>query len=312
MDTGGGNGDPEGYRQVVLDERSFLDAISAQNSAFRVSDYDPAIIVSSHRQGYHHYLVSGSALAAELIVNLPKMKTHQKAGITGALKNLVGINGEKGSLVHHRKGYDEFAPGTSALIRMQSRLREMLQKRSRRAFGVGRAAWRALKRIRGIQTEIHRAALRNVNTCYVAAGAWYGNDSVWRMIYDLNQIIRFASPDGGSLKNTPQRDYIVFVDGIVAGEGNGPLQPLPVDVNLVWSSRDPFAADMLMARLMGFDRNKIPSLSHHREFPDSVWGQFEPADIMVCDGKGASASLDTIAPVKRFLPPPGWLGHIES
>jgi len=132
------------------------------------------------------------------------------------------------------------------------------------------------------------------------------------MIYDLNQIIRFASPDGGSLKNTPQRDYIAFVDGIVAGEGNGPLQPLPVDVNLVWSSRDPFAADMLMARLMGFDRNKIPSLSHHREFPDSVWGQFEPADIMVCDGKGASASLDTIAPVKRFLPPPGWLGHIES
>ena len=63
-------------------------------------------------------------LAADLIVNLPKMKTHQKAGVTGALKNLVGCNGEKAFLVHYLKGRpcdggDEFPPDVPWAVRLQ-------------------------------------------------------------------------------------------------------------------------------------------------------------------------------------------------
>ena len=43
-------------------------------------------------------------MAGDLVVNLPKLKTHKKACVTGALKNLVGINGNKDYLPHHRLG----------------------------------------------------------------------------------------------------------------------------------------------------------------------------------------------------------------
>lgn len=98
-------GDPEGYREVVLDRQSLLEEISHRASTFRVSDYDPRETTSKHRQGDHRYLIAGSVLAADLVINLPKMKTHQKSGVTGALKNLVGINGSKAYLVHHQVGF---------------------------------------------------------------------------------------------------------------------------------------------------------------------------------------------------------------
>ena len=99
------SGDPEGYREVVLDQQSLLEEISHRASTFRVSDYDPKETTSKHRQGDHRYLIAGSVLAADLVINLPKMKTHQKSGVTGALKNLVGINGSKAYLVHHQVGF---------------------------------------------------------------------------------------------------------------------------------------------------------------------------------------------------------------
>src|SRR4029079_11251659 len=99
---------------------------------FRVSDYDPTETVSRHGRGFHRYLIARSVLDADLFINLPKMKTHQKSGITAALKNLVGINGAKAYLVHHQKGSparggDEFPERASLMIRLQSSLRELLQ-----------------------------------------------------------------------------------------------------------------------------------------------------------------------------------------
>src|SRR5215813_5846243 len=103
---GWNGGDPRGYREVVLDQASFLEAISDHREKFRVSDYCPEKTVSNHRQGFHRYLIAGSALACDLFINLPKMKVHQKSGVTGALKNLVGVNGQKESLVHYREGLE--------------------------------------------------------------------------------------------------------------------------------------------------------------------------------------------------------------
>ena len=49
-------------------------------------------------------VVDQAIIDADLVINVPKLKTHKKAGVTGALKNLVGINGNKEFLPHHRKG----------------------------------------------------------------------------------------------------------------------------------------------------------------------------------------------------------------
>lgn len=315
-DTETTGGDPLGYREVILDEASFLDPISRAKTQFRVSDYDPGLMTSSHRRGFHRYLIAGSALEADLFINLPKMKTHQKAGITGALKNLVGINGQKAYLVHHRTGMprqggDEFMPGTPWVIRAQVRIRERLQKKSRTVFAVARHVWLWLKKWYGIKTEATRENLQ-AGGVYMAAGSWYGNDTVWRMIYDLNYIIRHAPAAGGHPTQTPQRAYVVIIDGLISGEGNGPLQPLPIESNLLIAADNPLAADMVMARLMGYDFTKIPSLCHFREFQDPEWAALDPGTMAIRRDDTVVTGLHHLQPVRLYIPPPGWKNHIED
>ncbi len=314
-DETGDFGDPAGYREVVLDALSFLDPISSQREKFRVSDYDIERIQSSHRQGYHRYLIAGSVLDADLFINLPKMKTHQKTGITGALKNLVGCNGEKAFLVHYLKGQpqqggDEFPGDIAWTIRLQVRVREALQKRSKILFTLLRPVWRMIKKVHGIQTEGTQANLKQ-GRFYLAAGAWHGNDTIWRMVYDLNRIIRFAPAAGGALASRPQRAYVAIMDAIVAGEGNGPLQPLPVDSGLLLAGNNPFALDLVMSRLMGLDHTRIPLVSRVTNFGDGDWSNTKPGEIIIDDGHQHITGIDNLPPKKTFLPPPGWRGHIE-
>ena len=303
-------GDPLGYREVIMDESSALDPVSDEADRFRVSDYDPGITTSSHRRGRHRYLISGSMLNADLLINLPKLKTHQKAGLTGALKNLVGTVGSKACLAHHRTGDDEFAPDADAMIRLQVRARDVLQKRSRRLFGLGRQAWQAIKSLRGIATEGTRENLEG--PMYVGSGSWYGNDTIWRMVYDLNRILRYAPREGGPLASSPQRAYVAIMDAMIAGEGNGPLQPLPVSMGMLIAADDPFLADTIGCRLMGFDENRIPLLSHRREFRDPVWGQFDSTAVAIQWNDEARSGIQSLTPSHKFVPPPGWKGHIES
>ena len=61
----------------------------------RVTNYNPDMMQHHHNEHKHEYMVATPILLADVIINLPKPKTHRKAGITGALKNLIGINGVK-------------------------------------------------------------------------------------------------------------------------------------------------------------------------------------------------------------------------
>ncbi len=308
-------GDPCGYREVALDSRSFLDPISAASERFRVSDYSPTETISSHRTGYHRYLIAGSALECDLFINVPKMKVHQKAGITGALKNPVGINANKAYLVHFQRGIagrdgDEFSPDNSRLVIAQTRVRDLLQKRSRTLFKSLRPFWQMTKTLTGIQTQGTRENLSK--KFYVASGAWYGNDTIWRMVFDLNRIIRYAPASGGHLATSAQRSYIAILDGVVAGEGNGPLQPLPVQAGVAIVADDPFLMDLAMAEMMGFDFQRIPCLAKHKEFPDTTWGRFEPQSVSFLFNGDHATGLQNLPVVHRFLPAPGWKDHIEK
>jgi hypothetical protein len=314
-ESGFQGGDPSGYREVILDKQSLLDPISADASRFRVSDYDPEALLSSHRQGFHRYLISGSMLESDLFINMPKMKTHQKAGVTGALKNLVGMNGAKEYLVHHRRGRpaqggDEFPEDARRLVVWQTRIRDVLQGRSPRLFRLAQSLWRGLKNLSGLKTEGTPENL--AGAFYVGAGSWYGNDTVWRMIYDLNQIVRHAPPGGGVLSMTPQRDYLAILDATVAGEGNGPLQPLPVPLNRIGIARNPFVLDMAMTRLMGFDPRKVPQLKNRALFPYAEWGNVEAESVRLQFDGEALSGIQALPVLKSFLPPPGWKGHLEE
>ena len=94
----------ENYVLFDLGTDSLLEPISNEQSEFRVTMYNPDLLKRTHSRGTHQYLVARDVIDADVVINLPKLKTHKKAGLTGALKNMVGINGHKEYLPHHRKG----------------------------------------------------------------------------------------------------------------------------------------------------------------------------------------------------------------
>jgi uncharacterized protein (DUF362 family) len=305
-------GDPRGYREVNVGSRSRLEGLPAEAfEGFAVTDYRRTGTKSAHAVGRHTYLVPQSILDADLFINLPKLKTHQKAGLTVAIKNLVGINGDKSRIPHFRiggvrDGGDEYPPDGVWLRALVSRSQRLLQGRSRVLYHLARRIWRVSRRALASRRIPERAA---GSVTLVAGGAWYGNDTLWRALHDLNQIIFFADTDG-LIQSHPQRRYLCVVDGVIAGEGDGPLRPLPRREGVVIVGDDPLAVDLVAAHYMGFDWRRIPVLAEalatsppwtHVRHPLEAAG----IEIRSTDWNGSARAE------RPFLPPPGWLGKIE-
>src|SRR5579859_2257879 len=90
---------------VVLGADSFLiEHPESSTSQYRVLDYDYRKTQAAHKNGSHTYFVSRSVLEADVIVNVPKLKTHEKVAVTCGLKGYVGAVGSKDCLAHHRLG----------------------------------------------------------------------------------------------------------------------------------------------------------------------------------------------------------------
>jgi hypothetical protein len=314
MSCGNGKyGDARGYRVVSLGERSHLEPISARWQRFAVNDYSAGITTSNHRPGSHNYFIGQSFLDADLFINLPKWKAHQKSAITAALKNLVGINADKAYLPHFRRGAprwggDEYRDENRWLYWLQTNLRERVQKKNRLLYHMLKPGWEGLKKLRGIETRLESASA-HPKRFYVAGGAWPGNDTIWRMIYDLNFIIRYADASG-QLHPEPQRHYFCIVDGLVSGEGNGPLEPLPKETDWLIFGDEPFAIDAALSHFMGFDPQLIPLINHRSQFAGGHWGAFELPDLTVeLDGQPVRVLESPIN--LHFVPPPGWRNGVE-
>lgn len=307
------HGDPAGYREVSLGGRSHLEPLCGQAHKFAVNDYRSSVTTSNHSSGNHRYFVSQSVLNSDLFINLPKWKSHQKSGITAALKNLVGINGDKAYLPHFRRGAprwggDEYSDDHRWMYWWQTHLREFAQKRSKLLFSVLKPGWEFYKRLRGVETK-YRNVGGGGKVYYAAGGGWYGNDTLWRMIYDLNLVIQCVDREG-VLRDEPQRHYYTIVDGIVSGEGNGPLQPLPRETDWLVFGADPFAVDAVLAQCMGFDLSRLPLIRAREEYLGPDWGDFE-CETLPVQLDGHLTELGGMGVNFRFAPPPGWRGHIE-
>ena len=96
---------------------------------------------------------------------------------------------------------------------------------------------------------------------HIRNGNWYGNDTLWRTVLDLNKILFYGSLDGRIADPGQSRKrYLSLVDGIIAGDGNGPESPDPLPARLIIGGGRPVSVDCVAARLMGFDYRKIPAL----------------------------------------------------
>jgi uncharacterized protein (DUF362 family) len=300
-------GDPSGYTTIDLGETSEF-ASYRLNGRFYGADYDMAETSSFHSNGHNSYILCRSVIDADVIINLPKMKTHKKTGVTLSLKNIVGINGYRNCLPHHTvgtpdQGGDEF-PTTDAAHKVQSQaltwFREVLVARG----GTGEAWARAVKRV-------GRLAFGGTDVA-VRSGNWYGNDTAWRMVLDLNKAL-FHFEGDGEPRRKPLR-YLAIVDGIVAGEGNGPTSPDVVKAGILVAGFNPVAVDTVCATLMGFDFRKLPMLARAWEkFPHPLVS-FDAQDVVSrsnraewdCDLQNLEQCLHL-----GFQPHLGWKGHIE-
>jgi uncharacterized protein (DUF362 family) len=303
-------GDPAGYRLVDLGARSAFARSGLDPLRFRGADYDPGPTSHHHIGGRNEYLLSETVLSADLVVNLPKLKTHKKTGVTLALKNLVGINGDKNLLPHHcvgspAQGGDEF-PGGAAVDRLRSAATEVARALLARGIGERLVRW------------VRRAENRARGDAFIRSGNWHGNQTTWRMCLDLNRCLYYSDARGAHFDApAPVRTVLTLLDGIVAGEGEGPLAPRDVPLGAVLAATDPIALDLAALRLMGFDERYIPKIREpitDREL--RVTAVRDPSEVRVFEaGNGDERlrehRLDQIACERVFEPHPGWLGHLE-
>ncbi len=281
---------------------SLLEPISDDRDSFRVTCYDPRLLARTHAKGRHQYLIARDVIEADVIINLPKLKTHKKAGITCALKNLIGINGNKEYLPHHRVGGastgGDCYPGRSLVKRALEQTLDM--QNSSRSQASGRL-------YNNVATQLDRVA-RLMGDRVGVEGSWSGNDTVWRTGLDLNRILLYGRPDA-RLSDTPERRVIHIVDAIIGGQGDGPLAPEPLPLGLLLMGSNAAAIDHVGAHLLCYDPARI---SIAREaFGEFRWPitDFKPADVTLVGELGAGRADDLLAAsqiARSIKHPAGW------
>jgi uncharacterized protein (DUF362 family) len=274
-------GDPLGYRTVDVGERSFLDgrrATKAQLCFHRSHRHTPA---PHHTRGRHEYGIPNTVLDADVVINVPKMKTHKKTGVTLSLKSVIGLSSEKYWLPHFTGG-DPSVGGDE--YDRPPRLGERVENRLSRLP------------LPGDHSLIARAP-RVGRPPKIIDGSWEGNDTLWRTILDLNLILFYATREG-RLATEPQRRYLTIVDGIVGGEGEGPLGATPVPSGLLVGGFDPALVDHEAVRCMGLSPDRIPQITRAIEARILPTTELGP--------RSGAPMVDGSYPERRFKPPRSW------
>ncbi len=268
----GQEGDPRGYTLIDLAEDSLLTDLEDRSKRFRVTMYDHRLMNRRHTRGRHQYLVSNSVLDADFVVNVPKLKTHIKAGITGALKNLVGINGHKEYLPHHINGWPGSGGDQYARRSVVKPIYNVLYDRRWRGHSSGGVATLAQASVLRTLAKASRLARDD----HMYDGGWSGNDTIPRTTIDLNHALYFYRQDILGLSTTPVRNVLSIVDGVVAGEGYGPLWPTAKPAGVVIGGWNPLAIDTLGAMLIGYDPMKVRLLKYGFGHPKSLLARISP------------------------------------
>src|SRR5688500_9759592 len=290
----------ENFVLFDLASESLLEPITDEKDDFRVTCYDPRLMAKTHGKGRHRYLVAREVLEADVVVNLPKLKTHKKAGITCALKNLIGINGNKEYLPHHRIGGADLGgdcyPGNSRVKRM---LEYAAEQQNLTDSGTKGRVWGS------VAMQLNRMLHMKGDNLGIE-GLWSGHDTIWRTGLDLNRVLLYGQTDG-SMSDTPRRRVVHVADAIVAGQGDGPLSPQPLPLGLLFAGNNAACMDWFGSLLLGYDPQLLPIV--REAFGSFRWpiSTARPEEITL-SGDWGSGNLDSV--MRRELPrvahPIGW------
>lgn len=118
-------------------------------------------------------------------------------------------------------------------------------------------------------------------------GSWPGNDTIWRMVADLYQA--FVTAHG--------RKTFTVIDGIMAGEGQGPFCPNAKYASTLIAGSSLLAADIAAVRYMGIDPMQIKYLSY---FIEKDCMDIDRDIHVVKDGKRLEGFFSSDSPYKDF------------
>lgn len=246
------------YKTIDLGENSHFQDASIDFNRFYGAYWDRREVKTYHSSGKHRYTIPQAVLDADVILMVPKMKTHKKTGITLSLKNAAGILNDKNCLPHYRIGWpplgDEHQSPRCFLEKLSFLLSGKLQDFLPVYFGAfGKVAHQR------IDTFLH--FLRKASPNSIDAGDWYGNDTLWRGIIDVNRVLLYSDRNG-FLRSEQQRRYFSVIDGIVAGEKEGPMQATAKQCGVVLCGFNGSILDAVCTSLMGFNFNLIPLIEN--------------------------------------------------
>ena len=298
--------DPRGYQFVDLGDLSYFRDIDPKRLRIAIAGHKN--MYKHHSGGKHEYLFPRSVLESDVIISIAKLKTHRRTGVTLALKNFMGIPALKDSLPHFitgsvEEGGDQYIY-PSLRKRIGTRLHDEIQSNPfmpvKFVCAVIKKLFWESNRIIPFKDDVYEAM-------------WYGNDTIWRTLLDLNRAVLYADKEG-KIRETQQRGFFGLIDGIKAGEKDGPLCADCVLAGVLLAGFNPVTLDAVGATAMGFDVNKIPLIS--RGIEDSK--RKSPIFIGVKEGIEVieGPEVVTLAEFSKrrylsFEPHPSWKGHIE-
>jgi uncharacterized protein (DUF362 family) len=306
--------DPEGYIEIDLGSNSaFADLPHLEN--LYGADFNRREIRRYHNQKTNKYLVARTFLCADVIINVPKLKTHKKIGTTLNLKSLIGINGDKNYLPHFRindpaHGGDETpsAGNNAGQIKQWTKRRivDLLLGRNS-----NKQVW-LFKLLKSLMISPDDDSIPRTRPA-ITAGNWYGNQTVYRTVYDLSKIL-FLADRKGVIQHNPQRRFFSIIDGIVAGEKEGPLEPSPKPCGVIICGFDPVAVDLTATRLMGFDTSKMAIFNKLSSLPPDHSLRDIPSDNIEITSNQPDYSRNIFAtddPYLALVPHSGWQNYLE-
>lgn len=289
---------------VNLGEYSSFSGLSEERiKNMRVTNYDPQILQEHHSAERHEYLVAREILEADVIINMPKPKTHRKAGMTAALKNLVGINCSKEYLPHHTRQSRKVHGDAFLHKDLFLRAADSFADRKCRAEKLHRYKMALIYRyIGGICRRIGQKKTHE----QFSEGSWYGNDTIWRTILDLNKILQYADRNG-NIRKERQRRFFNVGDMVISGEKDGPVNPSRKDVGIIIAGEDPCSFDEVVTALMGFDGEGIPTVRHMRMARPEIYFSRD-YQIMSNNGEWNGKEISDIRKNHslEFIPVQGW------
>lgn len=112
------------------------------------------------------------------------------------------------------------------------------------------------------------------------------------------------------MRNQKQLRYFSVIDGIVGGEGEGPLKPARVHSGVIIMGMNPIAVDIVATTYMGLDYRKIRKLNSSQIARNKIM-KFSPDEIEILSGDHeTSRNVQSFQAKYKYKVPRGWNGYL--